>query len=849
MSVQPQKKEVYAMDYDFRFKYETLRSLLEKNGNALQILSDLEADLNHMRHYDPRIKLPIQMLITKALLMAQELNLMTGNDYSDLYEVLFRLRYQADGLFLDDTLDADAERSTAHKPFVVSLDPMATTASASELPPDPAVIGGKAFGIWQLGREFEDLTPPGFVVTTAAYNRIIQDNHLHDRIRLLLTDLDVIEDQDLFQSRTETIRRLIRESTVCKEIETAMVEQIELFEQRFSTQLWAVRSSAVCEDSIHSFAGQFDSELQIKKANCINAYLNVLAGRFTDRAVRYRIHHHFREVDTPMAVLFMPMVDAASAGVVHTCDTRNPDSNTLVVSTVQGLANRMVTGEEQADTFMVEKGKEPLVTQVMGAKEVKAATKGESPGTAGYISHEKVLEIARIAMDVVARFGHELDIEWAIDKTGKIRFLQARPLNITGGATPASPRPTVKKESLPLLAKGITIFPGRAEGPLVFWAPGDKLSQIPEGAIVLVAHPRPELGTVLPKIAALLVMEGSPVGHLATLVREFSVPSIFRMGENAHILLNKNILSVNATERTVYDGVRWPGIRERVLARIARKNRQQKKSGPLYDLILALNLLDPDAPSFKAGACRSVHDTLRFMHEMAVRTMFGFGDRQDRGWNKKSKKLVTDLPIKFQLIDLDGTIPEQLKKVTPESVASVPFKALWQGIMDKRLAWPERWEKQMRGMPSDFKESVLGGNRGPRRTSEKNYAILARDYMNLNARFDYHYAMVDAMVGPGTEHNHVHFRFRGGGASDENRARRARFLERVLRQEGFGVDRSKDLVTAWFRRYPRKDSENALERLGLLMVCARQLDAVLKSDGDIKRYADYFANGEFKMFL
>ncbi len=181
-------------------------------------------------------------------------------------------------------------------------------------------------------------------------------------------------------------------------------------------------------------------------------------------------------------------------------------------------------------------------------------------------------------------------------------------------------------------------------------------------------------------------------------------------------------------------------------------------------------------------------------------------------------------------------------------MASTPFQAFWRGVSDSRLVWPERWESAMRGMPSDFKETVLGGNRGPRRPSDKNYAIVAGDYMNLNARFAYHYAMVDAMVGPGTEHNHVHFRFRGGGGREENRNRRARFLERVLREFGCGVDRSGDLVTAWFRRYPQKDSEAVLENLGQLLVCARQLDAVLQTDEAVKRYAAYFLDKQFGMF-
>ena len=43
--------------------------------------------------------------------------------------------------------------------------------------------------------------------------------------------------------------------------------------------------------------------------------------------------------------------------------------------------------------------------------------------------------------------------------------------------------------------------------------------------------------------------------------------------------------------------------------------------------------------------------------------------------------------------------------------------------------------------------------------------------------------------------------------------------------------------------------ENALEFLGRLIVCARQLDATLKNDTAIKLYANYFINEKFEMFV
>lgn len=827
MAIQSDSTVGLKKDYAFRFRYETLRSLLNKNGGALQILSDLEADLNHMRHYDKRIKRPIQRLITESLLMAQELNLMSGDHYTDLYDVIFQLRNKTDTLF-------SGHRPDEKKALVIKLN------DGTEA--DPALIGGKAAGLQQLGSCFPDLVPPGFVVTTAAYQLVLEENSLDDRIRILLNNLDVTEDRSQFQSRTRTIRGMIREAAISEKIESAVKEQAGLLAGQFPDCLWAVRSSAVSEDGPQSFAGQFDSELQVKTEDLLAAYRHVLAGRFTDRAVKYRFNHNVREVDTPMAVLFMPMIQPVSAGVLYTSGTKEPGMDLMEISAVAGLANRMVKGEVPGDTFLVAKTDPPQITRM-----IPAAGQDQSDANVEYITREKILELAKIAGQAARRFGHELDMEWAVDENGKIYLLQVRRLNVAA-AEALFVKTARGKDVVPIIEGGVTIFPGRAEGPVKFIKPDDSLADVPEGVVAVIEQPLPEMAVMLPRIAALLVKEGSPVGHLATLVREFAVPCIFRLGKNADLLSGKNIVSVNATRRCVYDGVRWPGIRERVLSRIAAGNRQHKKSGPLYDLVLGLNLLDPDAASFKAGSCQSVHDTLRFMHEMSVRSMFGFGDSQNRGWNKTSSKLVTDLPLKVRLIDLDQSISVNTKKAAPETVASVPFTALWRGISDTRLVWPERWEKTMRGMPSDFTETVLGGDRGPRRPSDKNYAIIARDYINLNARFAYHYAMVDAMVGPGTEHNHVHFRFRGGGAREDNKQRRARFLERVLRESGFGVDRNGDLVTAWFRRYPQQDSENALAILGRLMVCAQQLDVVLKTDAAVKLYAEYFHNEQYGMF-
>lgn len=78
-------------DYRPRTRYEMLRSILNRNGNALQLLADLKTDLNNLYRHDFRIHRRFQRLIDETSLMAEELNLMANKKYIELYNILFRI--------------------------------------------------------------------------------------------------------------------------------------------------------------------------------------------------------------------------------------------------------------------------------------------------------------------------------------------------------------------------------------------------------------------------------------------------------------------------------------------------------------------------------------------------------------------------------------------------------------------------------------------------------------------------------------------------------------------------------------------------------------------------------------
>ncbi len=795
-----------------RVKQEIAKELLNHNGELLQWLTDLEADLDHLPCYDTRISRPVLHLLDETLLMAQELNSLSQDRFTDLYGALDRIRAEVLPIF-------SKRKDTTSLPISVFLD--------HEKTGDSHLTGGKAAGIAALNRLFPHNVPSGFILTTAAYRRLMNAEDLEQRVRLAMKDIAYIGDTKRFHDIAESLRSLLSHHSLSKEIREAIERSAAQLDPEGTTQ-WAVRSSAIGEDGRFSFAGQFESVLNVPHANLAEAYLQVVSSRFTDRTMRYRLHAGFREVDTPMAVLFMPMVQAQAAGIVQTQDPLNPESDSLILHTVNGLGDVVVRGERQPDILRLERS-DPHQLQDLRRAE------GSRRDDDFYLDDIARSSVAVMAMRVERELGYPVEIEWALDTQGKVWLLQSRRLS-------PSPQGAARRKhsgGSPLAEGGVTICAGRAEGNLVRYEPGLKPEDLETGSVLLVDHPTPDHAIFLPRLAALLAIHGNPAGHIATLSREFFVPSLFQLGDSHKRLHNGTRISLNAAKRSIYAGSRWKGVRERVLVRIASSGRN-RHSGALYSPIMELNLTDPTERSFKAKSCRSIHDCIRFMHEMTLHSLFRLGDEQRRQGNRGSLMLNTELPLRLHLMDLGHCLDKEKDSVDPQAVRSLPFAAWWKGVSDPRLHWSDRWTRAFAGLSEDFKEQVMGDTRGPRRSGDANYAIVGGDYLNVNTRMSYHYAMIDATVGPGSQANHVHFRFFGGGGPKQNRERRILFLERVLRQAQFGVDCQGELLTAWLRHHPQSTCEKALRLLGRLMVFSRDLDGVRLDDDALQAMAADF---------
>ena len=152
-------------DYDwrFRYRYETLRAILNRNGRALQILSDLEADLNNLTFSDLQTHRSVKRLFNETYLMAQELDILSHERYSILYRVLDGIRRKVDEKRRD--ISEQTER-----PVAVRIN--------DEDALDPELVGGKAAGLSSLYHNFPGQVPEGFILTTRAYDQFLKKGKL-----------------------------------------------------------------------------------------------------------------------------------------------------------------------------------------------------------------------------------------------------------------------------------------------------------------------------------------------------------------------------------------------------------------------------------------------------------------------------------------------------------------------------------------------------------------------------------------------------------------------------------------------------------------------------------------------
>jgi pyruvate,water dikinase len=815
-------------------KYVSFRHLLSLNNECLELLASVQEDLREVPPLDSIFGSRIAAIFDKSESIVATLERLKGGRYPALSAALRSQRRE-----VEKYVAARQELVTPR--LSVSLSEVYKSAAQE--------VGGKAAALGEIKNRLGLPVPDGYVLTTEAYRQFVgipQWTFIRDAMRGAdLNDLESLE------STSGRLKDIVLDCEVPRSIEVAVTERA-LTLNTGGLGL-AVRSSAVGEGDTRSFAGQFLSLINISRDQVLDAYRQVVAARFSERALAYRLSAGVREIDNPLAVLFLPVVRAQAAGVVYTRDPKNARKDVLWITATRGLALEIFGGGSPADLFVlsrrhpyavvessVTRKDHEIVPEPGGGLSRRPLSPGEAEAPS--LDADLLRHLAELAVRIEAHFGVPQDVEWALDERGTFWILQSRPLTLAeSGRSWAWSRP----KGEPLLSGGRSVYPGRASGKAYLVEDPQALKETPEESILFLRRASPELINVFPRITGLVAEWGNVAGHVAALLREFRVPSVFQMTGAFDLIKPGAPVSLDAAQARLYAGHLWPS---RPVEVSLDERYGEKRSDPISQRLLALHLVEPSALNFRPRGCKSAHDVIRFCHEKAIEAMFSLNDREAEDSAHHSKRLLTPIPVNLQVLDLGGGLalsdPES-PDVYPQEIVSRPFQALWRGISHPQVTWTRDMPASLTDLASVMAGSLSSQNSALRALGETSYLMVADEYMNLNSRLAYHFSLVDACVSDKPAQNYISFRFAGGGATRPRRSLRACFIEACLTHYGYLVDRRGDLVNAWFKKAGPGQTEANLDILGRLMASSSQLDMYMTSVDTMRWYVRQFLEGNY----
>jgi pyruvate,water dikinase len=722
-------------------------------------------------------------------------------------------------------------------------------------------VGDKMSRLGEIRNVLGLPVPDGFSLTVRLFEEILAHNNLRSRKEKLFAGVDY--------SVIAQIRRAVKETRNLFMWNPLPPHIREIILNAYNTKYGdkdiklAVRSSALGEDSDkYSFAGLHHTELNVSREKFVDAVYDVLISKYSPESVVYRFINGLRDEDMPMSVCCLEMVDTVAAGVLFTADP-NGEKNGVIIQAVRGLGVLVVEGRVTPQEYLVEHNENATVLSFNTGeqsyrnipakkdglfKDYLSAEESEIP----CLTNEQVRTLIKYALKIEKHFGGPQDIEWALDRNGKIFIIQARPLNVKKKEYPIAKDfdyAAIDEKYRLLLTKGDTASPGIASGPVRFIRTLEDFVNFPENGIIVAKKNIPEFASLIHKASGVVTDFGSTTGHLSIIARELGVPILTNTYNATEILQDGMLITIDTVAAKVYDGA----VEELIKFKDeCESSNEIFRSSPLYNIwhrlskyIFKLNLYNPDAQNFNALGCETLHDIIRFSHESAIRLMFGTSQAisADRG---KIYNLRFGLPLDIYIIDLKDGLKDNIKTdwVTPDDILSKPFRALLKGMTTPGLKWAGHLPIDTKGFFSIIVGNIVDESRNDSEIGARSYAMISENYFNFFSRLGYHFSRIDCFASDEPNSNYINFNFRGGAADMTRKVRRITAIKLILEHYGFTTDVHDDNVIARIRKIPKELTYEYVAMLGRLMGSIRNTDVSMVTNRQVELFVKYFLDGD-----
>ena len=296
---------------------------------------------------------------------------------------------------------------------------------------DVNLVGGKGGNLgemYQLGIP----VPNGFVVTSTAYFKFIEENNLKPQIKDILKITDV-DQPDQLLSASKKIRNLIRKSPISQNLSLEIIKSYKKLSGfgGLKNVPVAVRTSATAEDSADaSFAGQGDTFLNvIGEANVIDRVRDCWSSLFTSRSIFYQVKKHYDHFKIGVAVPVQKLIDSEISGIMFTANPVTGDKKQIIVETIWGLGEYIVQGKITPDQYVINKDNWEIISENHTSQDVQLVRDHDETGeTRVPKSKQNRNKIDTNIAIKIAKIGQKLTITMADPKISNlpstlVRFL------------------------------------------------------------------------------------------------------------------------------------------------------------------------------------------------------------------------------------------------------------------------------------------------------------------------------------------------------------------------------------------------------------------------------------------
>lgn len=263
---------------------------------------------------------------------------------------------------------------------------------------DKEEVGGKASNLNFLHRN-GFLIPDSLIVPVSVFEDHVREIDVFESIK----ELSVVKSQNQLKKKGKEIRLKISKSKINKEVLNKIIQAV--YKEDFNCL--AVRSSVNAEDGKKfSFAGQFDSFLDVPVEEIENRVIQCWASCFSNRVIIYCFYNKIPLSKLRPAVILQEMVSAELGGVIF---TKSLNPKMMLIEVCSGNVADLTDGVVKPKRFFIDRELHQR-EKILYDRD---------------LSFLRIGELAKKSLNIEKLFNYPQDIEW-IQQGGLVIFLQSR---------------------------------------------------------------------------------------------------------------------------------------------------------------------------------------------------------------------------------------------------------------------------------------------------------------------------------------------------------------------------------------------------------------------------------------